>query len=246
VKNLHRGIDVGVGTGTPILAALDGIVTFAGDSGAYGNLVIIAHKNGLETKYAHCHALLVSSGQIVEKGDVIATVGNTGNSAGSHLHFEILRYGQYLNPLFYSNTGDFNSSPTYGDAGSPMGDGTYEALLAEAMSHLGKPYVFGASGPSSFDCSGYVSYVLNQAGIKNFRRTNVRGLYAMTTPIAPGNAQPGDLVFFHSTYSTPSPVSHVGIYLGNGQMIHAGKPVNITSINTTYWQNHFFGFGRLN
>jgi len=244
-KNLHQGVDVSVGQGTPILAAADGVVTFSGYSGSYGNFVIIEHENGVETRYAHCHTLLVSVGQTVSMGDVIATVGNTGNSAGPHLHFEVLRNGRYLNPIFFADTGNLNAFPDFGDPGSPMGDGTLAALLEEAMKHLGKPYVYGASGPNSFDCSGFVSYVLNQSGVRSFPRTNVRGLWAMTNPVSPGNAQPGDLIFFHSTYSTPSPVTHVGIYLGNGQMIHAGKPVNITSINTNYWQNHFFGFGRL-
>jgi murein DD-endopeptidase MepM/ murein hydrolase activator NlpD len=247
VKNLHRGLDISTPTGTPILAGLDGIVTVAGDNGAYGLLVVIQNDKGLVAKYAHCSSILVSVGQSVEVGDVIALVGSTGNSAGPHLHLEILLNGQYLNPLFYAVTNDFGESHVYdGNYESPMGDGTFEALLAEAMRHLGKPYVYGASGPNSFDCSGFVSYVLNQSGVRSFPRTNVRGLYAMTTPIPASQAQPGDLIFFQGTYSTTSPVSHIGIYLGNGQMIHAGNPVNITSINTPYWQRHFFGFGRLN
>ena len=137
--------------------------------------------------------------------------------------------------------------PTYGgDPGPAMGDGSYTAMIAEAERHLGKPYVFGASGPDSFDCSGFVCYVLNQSGVKSVDRTNAQGLYNMCTPVAQANAQPGDLIFFTGTYSTANPVTHVGIFVGNNTMIHAGKPVEYASIGTPYWQKHFYSFGRLN
>jgi murein DD-endopeptidase MepM/ murein hydrolase activator NlpD len=104
-KNYHLGIDIGLPTGTEILAGHDGTVTFAGDSGGYGLLVIIDDGNGLVTKYAHCHELRVSSGQPVSAGEVIATVGNTGSSTGPHLHFELLKDGRYMNPLFFTMWG---------------------------------------------------------------------------------------------------------------------------------------------
>lgn len=239
-KDYHKGIDIGMPQGTEILAGQAGTVTFAGNTGDYGLVVVIEGEDELETKYAHCSALLVSAGQEVQAGDVIA-------KTGPRLHLEILKNGAYLNPLYFAITNDYGTGPTYGgDPGPAMGDGSYTALVAEAEKHLGKPYVFGASGPDSFDCSGFVCYVLNHSGVKDVGRTNAQGLYNMCTPIAPGNAQPGDLIFFSGTYSTPNACSHVGIYVGGGTMIHAGKPVQYSSINTPYWQSHFYSYGRLN
>ena len=129
--------------------------------------------------------------------------------------------------------------------GAPMGDGSYAALMEEAQKHLGKPYVFGAKGPDAFDCSGFVCYSLRESGVKNIA-TNAQGLYNACTPVSRANAQPGDLIFFQGTYSTPNTVTHVGIYIGNGMMIHAGKPVQYASIDTAYWTEHFYAFGRLN
>jgi len=105
VKDLHCGIDIGLPTGTSILSAQDGTVTFAGESGGYGNVVVIEGSDGLVTKYAHCDTLLVSAGQTVKTGDPIATVGNTGSSTGPHLHFEVLKDGQYLSPSYFADTG---------------------------------------------------------------------------------------------------------------------------------------------
>lgn len=100
-KNLHRGIDIALPTGTEILSGQDGVVTFAGNNGDYGNVVVIENNNGIVTKYAHCDSLLVSVGQTVSMGDVIGTVGSTGQSAGPHLHMELLKDGVYMNPAFY-------------------------------------------------------------------------------------------------------------------------------------------------
>ncbi|SHH21419.1 Murein DD-endopeptidase MepM and murein hydrolase activator NlpD, contain LysM domain [Thermosyntropha lipolytica DSM 11003] len=95
----HTGVDIAARTGTPIRAADSGTVIFAGWQGGYGKLVIIDHGNGLVTRYAHCNSIYVSTGQRVSKGEVIASVGSTGNSTGSHLHFETLSYGSFRNPL---------------------------------------------------------------------------------------------------------------------------------------------------
>ena len=104
VKDYHMGIDIGLPTGTEILAAQNGTVTFSGDLGGYGYVVVIEDGDGLVTKYAHCDTLLVSAGQTVAVGDVIATVGNTGSSTGPHLHFEIIKNGRYLNPAYFALT----------------------------------------------------------------------------------------------------------------------------------------------
>ena len=256
-KNYHKGIDIGLPTGTPIKAGIDGTVTAAGyDAGGYGNYVVIRNDKGVEAKYAHCNTLTVSVGQTVAKGDVIATVGNTGNSTGPHLHLEVLKDGQYLNPIYFAVTGDDGSGyippgspggvayPEY--PGEPLGDGSYAALIAEAEKHLGKRYVFGANGPDNFDCSSFVCWVLDRSGVYPMGRTTAQGLYNICTPVSPANAQPGDLIFFTGTYSTSNPVSHVGIYVGNGIMLHCGNPIQYTSINTNYWQSHFYAFGRIN
>jgi Membrane proteins related to metalloendopeptidases len=106
VKDYHMGIDIALPTGTEILAAHAGTVTFAGVLGGYGNVVVIEDGGGLETKYAHCDTLLVSTGQIVAEGYVVATVGNTGSSTGPHLHFEVIWDGQYLNPIYFAQSGN--------------------------------------------------------------------------------------------------------------------------------------------
>jgi len=245
-KDYHKGIDIGVPTGTDIHAAHDGIIATGYDAGGYGYYITLTGADGLVTKYAHCDSLLVSAGQAVKAGDVIAKSGNSGNSTGPHLHFEVIKNGQYLNPLYFSQTNDSGAGPVYGDPGAPMGDGSYAALIAEAERHLGKPYVWGTSGPNSFDCSGFVCSVLNQSGVASVGRTTAQGLYNICTPVSPADAQPGDLIFFTGTYSAATPVTHVGIYVGGGIMIHCGNPIQYTSINTSYWQSHFYSFGRLN
>ena len=105
-RRLHRGVDIALPTGTEILAAHDGVVTFAGYLGDFGNVVFICNGQGIETRYAHCHTLLVSAGQTVSEGDVIATVGSTGASTGPHLHFEVLINGEHRNPVIFAFTGE--------------------------------------------------------------------------------------------------------------------------------------------
>ena len=125
-------------------------------------------------------------------------------------------------------------------------DETFATLIEEAEKYLNYPYVWGGSNPStSFDCSGFVSYVLTNSGLVNTGRLGAQGLYNVCTPVSRANAKPGDLVFFVGTYDTPG-VSHVGIYVGDGVMLHCGDPIQYSSINTSYWQSHFYAFGRPN
>ena len=120
----------------------------------------------------------------------------------------------------------------------------FAAMIREAEKYLGYPYVWGGSSPStSFDCSGFVCWVINHSGW-SVGRTSAQGLYNLCTPVSRSNARPGDLVFFKGTYKTNG-VSHVGIYVGENRMIHCGNPISYTNINTQYWQSHFFTFGRL-
>ena len=135
--------------------------------------------------------------------------------------------------------------PTYYDIPPEvLEDEAFAAMIAEAEKYLGYPYVWGGSSPStSFDCSGFVSWVINHSGW-NVGRLGAQGLYNICTPVSSAQAKPGDLIFFKGTYDTPG-VSHVGIYVGGGMMIHCGSPISYTSINTNYWQAHYFSFGRL-
>ena len=255
-EQFHRGVDIAVPTGTTVLAAMDGTVTTATYDASYGNYVVIEDSNGYCTKYAHMDTLSVSAGQTVTHGTTIGTTGNTGSSTGSHLHIECLYNGEYYNPLFYFDVGEgtlYGESP--GGGGSPgnvippdsYDDATVQALMEEAARYLGYPYVWGGSSPStSFDCSGFVCWVFTNSGVHNLSRTTAQGIYDQCTPVSAADAKAGDIIFFTGTYNSPGPVSHVGIYCGNGVMIHCGDPIKYASINTPYWQSHFYSFGRLN
>lgn len=123
-----------------------------------------------------------------------------------------------------------------------MEDETFAAIITEAEKYVGYPYVWGGSSPStSFDCSGFVSYVYNQCGW-DFGRLGAQGLCNISTRVS--SPQPGDLVFFTGTYDTPG-VSHVGIYVGNDVMLHCGDPISYANLNSSYWQAHFYCYGRL-
>ena len=245
-KNYHKGLDIGVASGTEIHAGHSGTVTFAGYDSGFGNFIVLDDGKGLVSQYAHCSSLLVHAGQTVEAGDVIALVGSTGNSTGPHLHLEIIMNGQYLNPIYCAETNDDGSGPSYGNPGSPMGDGSYAAMLEEAEKYLGYPYVWGGSTPStSFDCSGFVCWVINQSGVGSVGRTTAQGLYNLCTPVSPGEAQPGDLIFFQGTYSTTDTVTHVGIYVGDNLMINAGNPIKYERTDSPGRLSHFYSFGRL-
>ena len=127
-----------------------------------------------------------------------------------------------------------------------LSDERFAAMIAEAEKYLGYPYVWGGSSPStSFDCSGFVCWVINHSGAGSVGRTTAQGIFNYTTPIAPSEAKPGDIIFFTGTYDSGSAVSHVGIYAGNGMMIHCGNPISYASVNTPYWQSHFYSYGRL-
>ena len=125
-----------------------------------------------------------------------------------------------------------------------LDDEVFAAIIKEAEKYLGYPYVWGGSSPStSFDCSGFVSWVINHSGW-DVGRLGAQGLCNICTPVSSFNVKPGDLVFFTGTYDTPG-VSHVGIYVGNNMMIHCGDPISYANLNSNYWQSHFYRYGRL-
>ena len=250
-RERHWGLDIGLPQGTKILSGQDGTVIFTGDAGGYGLLIVIDDGNGLVSRYAHCSVIYVNVGQVVSAGDVIARVGSTGNSTGPHLHLELIRNGRHLNPLLFTVTNHHLSGSASGvNPGAPMADGSFAAMLALAESLLGIPYVWGGSNPAvGFDCSGFVWYVLNNSGVANFGRTTAQGIFNISTPVSPSAVQPGDLIFFTGTFSSYRTVTHIGIYVGGGMMIHTGgnpAGVEFSSINTPFWQRHFYNFGRLN
>ena len=134
----------------------------------------------------------------------------------------------------------------YDIPGEALTDEKFRRMIEEAEKYLGYPYVWGGSSPStSFDCSGFVSWVINHSGNGwNVGRSTANGLMGYCDIIRKSEAKPGDLIFFQGTYNT-SGASHVGIYVGNGMMIHCGNPISYASIETSYWQQHYYCMGRI-
>ncbi|MDD3185043.1 MAG: NlpC/P60 family protein [Anaerostipes sp.] len=144
----------------------------------------------------------------------------------------------------YANAG--NGGYGYQIPSEALSDEKFAKMIHEAEKYLGYPYVWGGASPStSFDCSGFVSWVINNCGNGwNVGRQTAEGLRGCCAQVSPSQAKPGDLIFFQNTYPT-SGASHVGIYVGNGMMIHCGNPIQYASTESAYWQQHFLGFGRL-
>lgn len=166
------------------------------------------------------------------------------------LHYEALLASKgNMETVFGSGNGNLSEivdNPDFSNPGIAFDDTTVKALFSEAEKHIGKRYVFGANGPNNFDCSSFVCWSFTHSGVKNMPRTTAWGIYkTYCSPVSPSEAKAGDIIFFKNTYDSGSPISHVGIYAGNGMMIHAGDPIRFVSINTPYWREHFYGFGRL-
>ena len=166
------------------------------------------------------------------------------------LHYEALLASKgNMETVFGSGNGNLSEivdNPDFSNPGIAFDDVTVKALFNEAEKHIGKRYVFGANGPNNFDCSSFVCWSFTHSGVKNMPRTTAWGIYkTYCNPISPSEAKAGDIIFFKNTYDSGSPISHVGIYAGNGMMIHAGDPIRFVSINTPYWREHFYGFGRV-
>ena len=181
----------------------------------------------LENKnLSHLPVYLLSEDQMSRYAIYMATLGNRP---------DLFPGSEYVGK--YTETPDGYEVP-----GEYLDDETFAAMLSEAQKYIGYPYVWGGSSPStSFDCSGYVSWVINHSGW-NVGRLGAQGLYNICTPTS--SPKPGDLVFFKGTYDTPG-VSHCGIYVGDNKMLHCGDPIGYANLNTSYWQSHFYAYGRL-
>ena len=178
---------------------------------------------------SHVPVYIMSQEQLSMYATYMSVLGNREDLFGD---------SPYVDKYITNPPADYDVNPEY------LNDEKFATLITEAEKYLGYPYVWGGSNPdTSFDCSGFVSYVLTNSGLVNTGRLGAQGLYNISTPVSKANAQPGDLIFFVGTYDTPG-VSHVGIYVGDGVMIHCGDPIQYTSINSSYWQQHFYAFGR--
>lgn len=148
--------------------------------------------------------------------------------------------------IYSGNGGGYDPGGGYTVPGEALSDPAFAALITEAEKYLGYPYVWGGSSPStSFDCSGFVCWVYTHSGVHNLPRTTANGILGQCARVSRADARPGDLVFFQGTYNT-SGASHVGIYVGDGMMVHCGNPISYASIDTPYWRQHFLTFGRFN
>ena len=184
----------------------------------------------LESKdLSHLPVYIMGEEQLSMYATYMATLGNRP---------DLFPQSQYPNASQKEDYLDYDVPP------EALEDEQFAAMLEEAEKYLGYPYVWGGSSPStSFDCSGFVSWVINHSGW-DVGRLGAQGLCNICTPVTAANAKPGDLVFFKGTYDTPG-VSHCGIYVGNGMMIHAGSPISYANLNTSYWQEHLYCYGRL-
>ena len=180
---------------------------------------------------SHVPVYIMSHDQLSMYATYMGTLGNRP---------DLFPSSSYVNKYYNTEYEDYEIPPEV------LADEQFAAMIEKAEEYLGYPYVWGGSSPStSFDCSGFVSWVLNNCGVGwNVGSLGASGLLGICTRVSSANAQPGDLIFFQGTYDTTG-ASHVGIYVGNNMMIHCGDPIQYTSIATSYWQEHFLAFGRL-
>lgn len=181
---------------------------------------------------SHVPVYVMSEDQLALYASYMATLGNRPDLFGD---------SDYVN-RYYGN----GSGGSYDIPPEALEDEQFAAIIKEAEKYLGFPYVWGGSSPAtSFDCSGFVSYVYNNCGVGwNFGRLSAEGIRQICSYVSPADAKPGDLIFFEKTYNTTG-ASHIGIYVGNNTMLHCGDPIQYTSISSDYWQSHFLQFGRL-
>jgi len=175
-----------------------------------------------------------------------AVARRLGFSADQMQRYEILVETKGNKPYLFADDIYAHGEPPmeYEIPADALTDEQFAAMMAEAQKYLGYEYVWGGSNPTTgFDCSGFVSWVLNHSGW-HVGRQSANGLHNLCSPVSRNEAKPGDLIFFQGTYAV-SGASHVGIYVGNNMMIHCGNPISFARVDTNYWNNHFYGFGRL-
>lgn len=204
--------------------------------------VTVSYEVEVEYEYHILQITLTNSG-------IGAVVAGAGLTEDQMERYQILLSTKGNKAYLFEDSIYANPSDDYLDYDVPgeyFTDIEFGNMIHEAEKYLGYPYVWGGSSPStSFDCSGFVSYVINNCGNGwNVGRQTANGLKNLCTTVSSSEAKPGDLVFFQGTYNT-SGASHVGIYVGDGMMIHCGNPISYASIETSYWQEHFYCFGRL-
>ncbi|WP_270207117.1 CD1108 family mobile element protein [Streptococcus anginosus] len=165
------------------------------------------------------------------------------------IHYEALLETQGNMADYFGTDGNYSEivhNPAFENPGLAFSEESVKQLFAEADKHVGKRYVFGANGPNNFDCSSFVCWTFTHSGIKNMPRTTAYRIFTdYCDPVSPEEAKAGDIIFFTGTYDSGTPISHVGIYAGNGVMVHAGDPIKYSNINTPYWKQHFYTFGRV-
>ena len=186
----------------------------------------------------------------LEKREMDSIIRETFQSYPDNLsHYEILLASKgNMERVFGSGSGNLSEivdNPDFSNPGLEFNEESVKRIVHEAEKHIGKRYVFGANGPNNFDCSSFVCWAYTHSGIKNMPRTTAWGIYKnYCNPVSPSEAKPGDIIFFKGTYNSGSPISHVGIYVGGGYMIHAGDPIRYAKIDTPYWREHLYGYGR--
>ena len=178
-----------------------------------------------------------------------SVIANMNLTVDQRERYEVLLETKGNRPYLFEDDIYSNAGGEYTDydiPGEALTDTRFARMIREAEKYLGYPYVWGGSSPStSFDCSGFVSWVINNCGNGwSVGRQTANGLMGVCDIIPKSQAKPGDLIFFQGTYDTAG-ASHVGIYVGNGMMIHCGNPISYASIETSYWQQHFYCFGRI-
>ncbi|WP_051199146.1 C40 family peptidase [Butyrivibrio hungatei] len=174
-----------------------------------------------------------------------AVIAGKGLNEDEQARYDVLLATQGNKSYLFDDVyADYEDPDEYHPVGEVLSDQSFAAMIAEGEKYLGRAYVWGGSNPTSgFDCSGFVSWVVNHCGW-NMGRLTANGLKNRCSVVSPEEARPGDLIFFKGTYATNG-ASHVGIYVGDGMMLHCGNPIQYTSINTRYWEKHFYCFGRL-
>lgn len=177
--------------------------------------------------------------------DLSVVYGNIASAMGTNVNPDMQTNANSIYGLVLYGRGAVGLQ-NYSDPGEPLGDGSYQALIQEAEKYIGYPYVWGGSSPStSFDCSGYICWVYTQSGVYNLPRDTAWGIFNKCTVIPKTEARPGDLIFFTGTYASSTPVSHVGMFVGNNKMLHCGKPIGYANIDSAYWIQKYYAMGRL-